>query len=68
MKTFEEYLKEVHMVENPEILKDDLLDAFNDWVIEIQADDWIKYAEKWHSDIIQEIRKDVEEIGEILNP
>ncbi len=47
MKTFEEYMKEVHMLENPEILDDDLPDTYNEWLTEIQPDDWLKYGNEY---------------------
>ena len=67
MKTFEEYLKELHCKEHPMILDDDLLDAYDAWLVEIEVDDWIKYAEEWHNIILADIKKDVDKLGEILN-
>ena len=42
----EDYLKDVH-AEQYEGLDDDMPDAFNDWLTELDVDEWIEYAEKW---------------------
>ena len=65
MKTFEEFLAEKH-AEEYEGIKDDMPDAFNEW-LELEADVWLKYAEEWHDKIIFDIREDVEKLGKILN-
>ena len=49
LKTFEDYLKEVHVTEFPMILDDNLTDHFDNWLPGIEVDDWIKYAEEWAS-------------------
>jgi hypothetical protein len=46
-QNFEEFLQDYHYINNPQLLDDDLPDAFDDWLVELQADDWIKLAEKW---------------------
>ena len=45
--TFELFLQEKHFEENPQILDDDLTDACNDWLENLQADDFIKYGEEY---------------------
>ena len=56
MNTFEEYLKIQHQHMQPEILDDDLPDAFDKWLVELQVDEIIKYADQWHEEL-EAIRK-----------
>ena len=51
MTTFELFLQEKHQEENPELLDDNLSDAFQDWLGELQADDFIEYGEEYGNDI-----------------
>lgn len=44
MKTFEDYLKDVHYKEYPMVLDDDLPDHFDNWMGEQEVEDIIKYA------------------------
>lgn len=48
---FEAYLQEVHQSENPELLDDDLPEAFNDWVSNLEGDDLVEYALNYFSDM-----------------
>lgn len=45
-QTFQDFLAEKHM-EQYEGTKDGLYDAFNDWLMEIEVDDWIKYGDEY---------------------
>lgn len=45
--TFEDYLKEVHMTEHPMLLDDDLPDAFDDWLGDLNADDFIMHGNNY---------------------
>lgn len=45
MDSFEDYLKEQHMNEFPEILDDDLPDHYDDWVGSLDAEDFIRFAD-----------------------
>lgn len=47
MNKFESFLQNKHIVENPMLLDDDLPDAFDAWLGELQADDFIKYGEEF---------------------
>jgi hypothetical protein len=42
---FEDYLKQVH-AENYHGLDDDMPDAFDEWLTELSADDFIQYADQ----------------------
>jgi hypothetical protein len=44
MKTFEDFLEEYHAEQYPEILDDDLPDAYMDWESGLEADDWMRLA------------------------
>jgi len=46
-RNFEDYLQEKHIKENPTILDDDLPDAFDDWVAEIDVDAIIEHADAY---------------------
>lgn len=48
--SFEKYLEEKHMEQEPTVLDDDLPDAFDHWVCNIGYDLTIAYAEKWHTE------------------
>lgn len=56
---FIDYLKEVHWNMHPKLIDDDITDKFNDWLGELQADDFIHLAEKW-----QEKKESLEMIDE----
>jgi len=51
-KTFDEYLRAMHFQENQHLLDDDLPDAFDDWLSNIDANDIIDYAEEWGKQLI----------------
>lgn len=46
MKTFENYLQEKHF-NNYHGTDDDMSDAFDKWLTELQADDFIKYGDEY---------------------
>ena len=45
-QTFEDYLKQIH-ADQYEGLDDDMPDAFENWLTDLQVDDVIAYAEEW---------------------
>ena len=45
MRTFIDYLAEKHAEINPTILDDDMPDAFDDWMSDLDQDDLIKFAD-----------------------
>lgn len=42
---FEEYLAGIHTKLNPQILDDELPDSFNDWLGDLDGEDFMKWAE-----------------------
>ena len=44
---FENFLQEKHTQQYPEILDDDVPNAFNAWLTEINADTWIAYGDEY---------------------
>lgn len=46
-RDFEEYLQYKHSEENPELLDDDLPDAYGDWLAGLSEDEWIEYGNKY---------------------
>lgn len=69
-QTFENYLKEIH-AEDYHGTDDDMTDAFESWLVELQVDDLIQYAQKWGARELQifktDIMKDLQKMGDILN-
>jgi len=67
---FEEFLQKEFMKEEPQILDDDLPDAFDGWVANLDISECIEYADKWMEEFKKETRKNfdmlTEEIGKIL--
>ena len=51
MNLFENYLRKIHMEENPELLDDDLPDAFDSWLGELDGNDVIEYANQAMEDM-----------------
>ena len=47
MIDFEEFLQYKHMELFPQILDDELPDAFDEWLEELQFEDFIKYANEY---------------------
>jgi hypothetical protein len=43
--SFEEYLKDVYPAEG--VLDDDLPDGFDNWLGELDAEEWLSHAEDW---------------------
>ena len=44
-QTFNEFLEEWHIELYPELLDDDLPDAYDNWLADLSADDFIKYGD-----------------------
>lgn len=50
MKTnFEEWLNNECFKENPTVLDDDMPDFFDNWVSDLNSEDWFKYGEDFCS-------------------
>jgi len=47
-QTFNEFLEQKFIDENPTILDDDMPDGFSDWLGDQGVDLIIAYSEKWH--------------------
>ena len=44
-KTFEKYLEDICFKINPSVLDDDMPDFFDNWLGELEGEDYCKYAE-----------------------
>ena len=44
---FETYLQDQHANEHPDILDDNMPDAFDDWVSNLDNDEWIRLANQF---------------------
>ena len=55
--TFEEYLMEKHVEKNPHFNKDILVDDFNDWLVRIDVDDILDYAQEYADKEVAKIQK-----------
>ena len=49
MKTFEEYLQDRHAGQY-QGLDDEMPDNFNEWLCDLDPDEWIEYAGMWVMD------------------
>mgnify|MGYP000256155685 FL=1 len=47
-ETFEEFLGRMHMEDEPMTLDDDMQDAYERWLGNLDIEEMILYAEKWH--------------------
>jgi hypothetical protein len=57
MKTFENYLQDVFYKENPQLLDDDMPDAFDNWISGLDSNDVIEYAEGAVKEMNEKIEK-----------
>lgn len=46
-KTFEEFLEDRHAARNPQVLDDDMPDSFDDWLGQLDGEEYMDYAQKW---------------------
>jgi hypothetical protein len=46
-KTFDEWLQYKHSEWHPELLDDDLPDAYGDWLAGLSEDEWIDYGNRF---------------------
>ncbi len=53
-RNFEHYLSFVHAQTHPELLDDDLPDAFGEWMDTLSVDEWIEFADKYASHAVAE--------------
>ena len=53
--TFESFLQSYHCDTHPEILDDELPDAYNDWLGDLSVDEWIELGEKWGKEMKKEV-------------
>ena len=53
--TFEEYLQDKHAAQY-QGLDDEMPDNFNEWLCDLDTDEWSKYAERWCISILEELR------------
>ena len=49
---FTDYLQTIHMQLHPQILDDDLPDAFDNWLSELDTDELINYADKFAIELL----------------
>lgn len=57
-ETFEDYLKEQHYNNFPQLLDDDLSDHYDDWLGTLDVQEVIDFAE----DMVRKIRKNINEV------
>lgn len=53
MKTFTQYLQEMHMKEHPEVLDDDLSDHFDNWLSGLDTDTLIHFADCFADELLK---------------
>lgn len=47
MKSFEKYLEEICFTINPSVLDDNMPDFFNNWLANLDGEDYIKYGQMY---------------------
>ena len=48
-QSFDEFMEEQHMIENPTVLDDELSDSYSDWVSKLEPYQVLEYAEEYTS-------------------
>ena len=46
-RSFEDFLMDYHCKHNPTVLDDELPEAFDDWIADMCAEDWIHLGDKY---------------------
>jgi len=64
MKNFEDYLKEKHYEENPQVLDDDLPDSYDSWLTDLPVDDLIKHADEYTQLKLDQQKEELEDVVE----
>jgi hypothetical protein len=59
MKTFENYLEEICFKINPAILDDDMSDFFDNWLGELEGEDYMKYGELFGQEMYLKGKEDI---------
>ena len=54
MQNFENYLRDIHMSEKPELLDDDLPDDFDNWMGTLEQDIMIQYTDDYAKECVRE--------------
>ena len=70
MTTFEQFLSEKFIGQGEfkeiPIIKDNFEDLFDQWLSELDGQEYMDFAEEWGQELKAEIAKDVEKIGDLL--
>ena len=53
---FEKYLEYIFCKENPQILDDDLPDSFDNWLTEMEGEDYIKHGNAFSKFLLDSIK------------
>ncbi|MEK6878041.1 MAG: hypothetical protein AABY22_00455 [Nanoarchaeota archaeon] len=59
MKTFENYLEDICFKTNPTILDDDMPDFFDNWLGELEGEDYMKWAESFGQEMYLKGKEDL---------
>lgn len=65
--TFEDYLKELCFKLNPTVLGDSMPDFFDNWLGELDGEDYLKWGELYGKEMYLEGKEDVLELVKLLN-
>lgn len=57
--TFEDYLKEVCFKINPSVLDDDMPDFFDNWLSDLEGEDYTRYAELFGQEMYLKGKEDL---------
>ena len=61
-KSFEDFLRDWHAEIYPELLDDDMSDHFDNWLGELDGEDYIKYAELYGKEMRLKGMEEIEAI------
>lgn len=51
-KNFEDFLNDKFGKLNPSVLDDDWPEAFDEWLVDLPVDDWLKYGDEYKKESI----------------
>lgn len=57
MQNFDQYLKDIHFAENPELLDDDIEDDYDRWSSSMDIETCIQYADDYAKDCLRQAKE-----------
>ena len=66
MRTFEQYLNELHAKDRPQVLDDDMPDDFNNWLDQFDATAMMGLAESYGEQCSKENLQELADVGAMI--